>query len=51
VLGIHEMLPHGKLYELLAKEFCNKEIPDYLCENFLFLIAGYDEKQMNAVSN
>ncbi|KAL3875546.1 hypothetical protein ACJMK2_033487 [Sinanodonta woodiana] len=46
-LGIYEFLPDTKVNQWLAKNFCDKEIPEFLCENILFLLCGFDYKETN----
>lgn len=49
LLGIHEFLPSGKFIRLLADTVCSQEVSRYLCENVVFLIAGFDYQQLNVV--
>ena len=49
-LGHGEFLPDNGILEFLGKEICPRgDIPQFLCENVLFLLGGYDFQQMNAV--
>lgn len=50
LFGDKDLLPKSDILSYLADEICSKEIPGRLCENVLFLLAGYDDKNMNQVS-
>ena len=47
LLGWGEFLPSSWWMDLLAELVCDS-VFEPLCENFLFLIAGFDDAQMNA---
>ncbi|XP_045214805.2 lysosomal acid lipase/cholesteryl ester hydrolase-like [Mercenaria mercenaria] len=47
LFGDGEILPNDKIFKWLAKDICTKEIPAFLCKNFLFVLCGFDEQQMN----
>ncbi|XP_052820111.1 gastric triacylglycerol lipase-like [Mya arenaria] len=47
LLGVKDFLPSDWLFHWLAREVCGHEIPDFLCENILFLFGGFDYKYMN----
>ena len=50
LLGRDELLPEKGLLQLFASEVCYLgQIPEFLCENVLFLLGGYDFQEMNAV--
>ena len=52
VVGDGEFFPNSKLIDWLAQVLCpfDKDI-EQLCENVLFLICGFDVKNMNLVSS
>lgn len=51
LLGTNEILPNGKINELAGQSLCLEEaITQVLCTNLLFLICGFNEEQLNAVS-
>lgn len=47
VLGGEEFLPSSQLKKSLARKVCTKKYLDQLCSNTLFLISGYNPKQLN----
>lgn len=47
LFGDGEILPNDKIFQWLAKDICTKEIPAFLCKNFLFVLCGFDEQQIN----
>ncbi|XP_052777753.1 gastric triacylglycerol lipase-like [Mya arenaria] len=46
-LGHGELMSHNKLLDRLAREYCDRDNAQFVCENILFLMGGYDFKQMN----
>ncbi|KAL4239771.1 hypothetical protein ACF0H5_000574 [Mactra antiquata] len=48
VLGRKDFAPETEFITWLAADVCGKEIPGILCENVLFILGGYDYKEMNA---
>lgn len=48
MIGIHEFLPHSDFMELVGMLACQdgSNFQD-VCSNILFLIAGYDSKELN----
>jgi hypothetical protein len=50
MFGVYEFLPNNRLMRLLAETLCSHKISRYLCENIVFLISGFDYKQLNVVS-
>lgn len=50
LFGVREFFPNNDVFRALASHLCNHHIASYLCENFVFLISGFDERQMNLVS-
>jgi len=50
VFGIREFFPSNEIIRALASHLCNHDIVRCLCENFVFLISGFDKQQMNVVS-
>lgn len=51
LLGAYELLPSCELFILGGKAACRDQaITQEMCENILFLIAGYSSDQLNAVS-
>lgn len=51
LLGIYEFLPSNELFALGGQVACREEeFTQAICENILFLIAGYKSDQMNQVS-
>ena len=49
IFGDGEFLPNDDLMQFFAKELCPTDL-DVVCANVLFLICGFDEKNMNDVS-
>ena len=49
LFGIHQFMPQSPLYKLLGVTVCADPVTRVLCENILFLFAGYDSVQLNAV--
>lgn len=47
IFGVRDFLPSDSVIKWLARNVCSKEIPVILCENIMFILGGYDEKQMN----
>jgi len=45
--GIGEFLPSNMLIDCLASLFCHESITQGLCSNIMFILAGFDEGQMN----
>ena len=50
LIGVHEFLPSSKLIKFLASTVCEEKLTKGLCENILFVIAGPDMQNLNAVS-
>lgn len=51
LLGVYELLPSCELFILGGKAACRDQAnTQEICENILFLIAGYSSDQLNAVS-
>jgi len=50
LLGHGEFLHYSPFFNIIAKDFCDKQLPAIVCENILFLIAGFDAKETNIVS-
>jgi len=50
LFGIREFFPSNEVVRALASHLCNHHVARYLCENFVFLISGFDEHQTNVVS-
>jgi len=46
-LGIGEFLPSNWILDWLADHVCADSYLEFICENIVFLMAGYDEAQMN----
>merc|ERR1711970_668133 len=46
MMGVGEFLPSNLFMDCLASLFCHSATAD-LCSNILFIIAGFDEQQMN----
>lgn len=49
LLGVHEFLPSSELMDYLTSRLCHGSVSRYMCENFIFLIAGFDGSQFNVV--
>lgn len=50
MLGANEFLPSTKFIQVLGQILCNDESSlNGICNNILFLIAGYDKAQLNQV--
>ena len=51
IFGDGEFFPNSALIKLLGKYVCPADMAlEGLCENVLFLICGFDQKEMNMVS-
>lgn len=48
LLGLGEFLPNDAVMRFLAETLCRGSVSRYLCENVIFLLAGYDVQQLNA---
>ena len=49
--GDGEFLPDRGIFHTLAMDLCLRQgLPQFVCENVLFLLCGYDFQQMNEVS-
>lgn len=48
LLGEDEFLPSSKFIQWIAGELCNPPF-EFLCDDFLMLIMGYDKDNMNSV--
>lgn len=50
LLGIYEFLPSNELFVLAGKDVCeDKAVTQIICENIMFLVAGYTSDQLNTV--
>ena len=49
LFGVDELFPSDEAMKIIGDVFC-RTAPKLACENFIFILAGYDESQMNAVS-
>lgn len=48
LLGAHELLPHNGVQRWLAKHSCKiNSLEEALCENSMFILCGFNEKQLN----
>jgi hypothetical protein len=50
VFGIHDFLPNNEIMKILADLFCGPEATREVCSDVIFLLDGFDEKQLNKVS-
>lgn len=50
-MGLYEFLPTSPLFDWLGRTICQAESPiQDVCNNVLFLIAGYNFDQLDRVS-
>lgn len=50
VLGVFEFLPSIDFFKMIGQQFCRENSPIIaVCESVLFLITGFNEKNLNAV--
>lgn len=50
LIGVNEFMPSSALIQLLGKTLCDESSPiNGVCSNILFLICGYNSKQLNEV--
>ena len=50
LLGVNEFLPSSKFIKWAAQGLCEKwNVVGEICENVIFVIAGYDKYEMNQV--
>lgn len=47
VFGIHDFLPSDFIIRLLAQYVCSEEDFELFCSDIIFVIAGFDKKQLN----
>lgn len=48
LLGVNEFLPQNIILKLLARELCEiNKYEEEICENVIFILCGFDEKQFN----
>lgn len=51
VLGIYEFLPSMDFFKIIGQQLCRDTNPIIaICESVLFLITGFNERNLNAVS-
>lgn len=52
IFGIYEFLPSNRFFALAGKDVCEENVVTVeMCENAIFLVAGYKSDQLNAVSS
>ena len=51
ILGVRDLLPSPGLVELLGTKACPAPGIKELCANVMFLVAGFDEKNLNLVQH
>lgn len=49
VFGVHDFLPSDFIIRLLAQYVCSEEEFELFCSDIIFVIAGFDKKQLNEV--
>ncbi|XP_026264763.2 gastric triacylglycerol lipase isoform X2 [Urocitellus parryii] len=47
IFGNRIFLPHNFFYGFLGTEVCSRELMDLLCSNALFIMCGFDSKNLN----
>ncbi|KAK3701521.1 hypothetical protein QZH41_007892 [Actinostola sp. cb2023] len=47
IFGIHDFLPNDEIMKILADLFCAPKATRDVCADVIFLIDGFDEKQLN----
>ncbi|XP_036121455.1 gastric triacylglycerol lipase-like isoform X1 [Molossus molossus] len=47
IFGDKAFYPHRYFYDVLATDLCSQDILEALCSNALFLICGFDHKNLN----
>ncbi|KAG3264919.1 gastric triacylglycerol lipase [Ictidomys tridecemlineatus] len=47
IFGDRIFLPHNFFYGFLGTEVCSRELMDLLCSNALFIMCGFDSKNLN----
>jgi hypothetical protein len=50
LFGKYEFMPSDALVKWFAANFCDHAVEDLVCESIIFLFAGVDVSNMNAVS-
>jgi len=50
ILGVREFLPNSALIDVLGDKACPAPGIKEVCGNIIFLIAGFDEKNLNLVT-
>lgn len=52
IFGAYELLPSINIFKILGHQLCRDTSPFIvLCESVLFLLTGFNERNLNAVSN
>ena len=51
IFGVREFLPSDSIIHWLAKYVCSEKDLETFCADILFIICGFDKKQLNEVSN
>ena len=51
IFGVREFLPSDSIIHWLAKYVCSEKDLETFCSDILFIICGFDKKQLNEVSN
>lgn len=50
MFGVYEFLPSNELITMVGDTFCNDDaLTQVLCTNVIFLITGFNKKQLNTV--
>ncbi|XP_033107834.1 gastric triacylglycerol lipase-like [Anneissia japonica] len=47
ILGVKDFLPNSEFIDLIAEDFCDDPDADLFCSNIIFVLCGYDEKNLN----
>ena len=51
IFGVRDFLPSDDIIHLLAKCVCSEKDLETYCSDIIFIICGFDKKQLNEVSN
>ena len=51
IFGVRDFLPSDDIIHWLAKCVCSEKDLETYCSDIIFIICGFDKKQLNEVSN
>lgn len=51
IFGVRDFLPSDAIIHWLAKHVCSDKDLETFCSDIIFIICGFDKKQLNEVNN